>query len=118
MTQLNPHTPPKLHRRSYWVWMNTPATEDQPAAIAEAVAVEVTYADQLRGELEAAKHGISMAVQPMAIATIWVWCAMVRQGLYADLFMQFKSTDLAELQPITSSDELAELAGEAVPDPT
>lgn len=108
-------TPPKLHRRSYWVWMNT---EDKPADdTTEAISVEVTYADQLRGEMEMAKQGIVMGQAPMTAATVWVWCAMVRTGLYASGFPQFKNADLAEMEPVLRADEQPG-AGDAAPDPT
>lgn len=112
-------TPPKLHRRSYWVWMNeTIPDEDGAVRITDAISVEVTYADQLRGELEIAKQGLNMGTAPMHAATIWVWAAMVRTGRYSDKFVMFKQRDLAELEPITSAGELDALQGEAVPDPT
>jgi hypothetical protein len=107
-------TPPKLHRRSYWVWMNTdehPADENTTA-----ISVEVTYADQLRGELEMAKQGVNMGQAPMTAATVWVWCAMVRQGLYAEAFPRFKATDLAEMEPVLRADELP--TPDETPDPT
>lgn len=108
-------TPPKLHRRTYWVWMNTPATDTEPAGVAEAVPVEVRYADQLRGELEVAKQGLSMANAPMHVATVWIWCAMVRTGQYGDKFLAFKNTDLAELEPVADPDEDPD---SETPDPT
>lgn len=116
-------TPPKLHRRSYWVWMNNPAdppTEgsDEPwTPVLEAVSVEVTYADQLRGELEMGKQGINMGSAPMHAATVWVWCAMVRTGRYSDAFPAFKNRDLAELEPISRPDEAKQLEAGPV-DPT
>lgn len=107
-------TPPKLHRRSYWVWMNDADGHVHPDI--EPQAVEVTYADQLRGELEMAKNGISMASQPMTAATVWVWCAMVRNKLYADTFQAFKTRDLAEMEPVLREDE--QPTPDATADPT
>jgi hypothetical protein len=105
-------TPPKLHRRSYWEWLNDPANPDVSPDLLEAVSVEVTYADQLRGELEVAKQGITMDKAPMTTATVWVWCAMVRTKLYANNFATFKNSDLAGMEPITTPDD------EESPDPT
>lgn len=104
-------TPPKLHRRSYWVWLY----EDDHETVADAILVETTYADQLRGELEIGKQGLNMAAAPMHAATIWVWCAMVRTKLYEDRFITFKNQDLAEMEPIMRPDETP---GAAAPDPT
>lgn len=107
-------TPPKLHRRSYWVWLNRlPDQAEDAPAIADAVAVEVQYSDQLRGELEMTKLGIDMKDAPMHAATVWVWCAMVRQGLYGDKFPAFKNRDLAELEPVADQDD-----DDETPDPT
>lgn len=108
------------HRRQYRVWMidHDATTLEHPSAppLKTVELVTVTYADQLRGELEGRKLGLgSMADAPMHYATVWVWAALVRTGRYTGKFGDFKATDLGELEPIPSADELSELGEDQPP---
>lgn len=103
-----------LTRSKYLVYLNP--TEENPDPPEDGVEVEVTHGDRLRGELEAGKQGLpAVNVAPMNHSTVWLWCAMVRLGLYRADFRQFKLVDLAGLEPV--KDENGEPAVEDV-DPT
>jgi hypothetical protein len=71
----------KLIRPKFLVFMS----EDD-----EGTEVTITWADQLRGELEAAKQGIN-AKLGLHITTVWCWCAMVREHGYAATFPEFRT---------------------------
>jgi hypothetical protein len=66
--------------------------------------VELRHADQLRGELEANKHGLpALNEAPLNHTTVWIWCALVRSGYYAGDFRQFKLVDLVGFEAIKES---------------
>lgn len=95
-----------LTRQRYRVYLN-PTAEDPADAAAGHVEheVEITHGDHLRGELEAAKQGLpSVKDAPMNHTTVWIWCAMVRLGLYAGPFLPFKLQDLAGIEPVRDED--------------
>jgi len=53
--------------------------------------VEVRHGDMLRGELECGKQGIgSPKVVPLAVTTVWVWCALAREGIVSVPFQEFR----------------------------
>lgn len=58
----------------------------------------VRHGDMLRGELEAGKQGLpSVQAAPMNNTTVWVWCALVREGLVDVDYREFKTTQLVAL---------------------
>ncbi len=60
-----------------------------PTDVAE-VETEVTFADQLRGEKEAFKQGVSLDL-PLNMTVVMCWCALVREGKYTKDFQTFKA---------------------------
>lgn len=63
--------------------------------------IEVRHGDLLRGELEAAKQGLpSVNVAPMNNTSVWVWCALVREGLVDVDYREFKSAQLVALAAV------------------
>lgn len=57
--------------------------------------VEITPGDQLRTEFEAKKHGLGrMSDAPLNHTVVWIWCALVRDGHYAEDFQTFRNRDL------------------------
>jgi hypothetical protein len=61
--------------------------------------VTIRHGDQLRAELEAPRHGLpSMEHAPMHATTLWVWCALVREGLYAGKARDFINGDCLGLE--------------------
>lgn len=94
-----------LKRLKYLVVLDVPATDDHPAGEIEHE-IEVRHADQLRGELEAAKQGLPGAKEaPLNNVTVWVWCAMVRLGLYGQAYKQFQHVDLVGFEQVKDSQE-------------
>lgn len=69
-------------------------TDDDPEATTEH-RVRVLNGDQLRAELEAPKHRLTLQDQPMHMTTMWIWAAMVRTGEVVDDFRTFKPRVLA-----------------------
>jgi len=70
-----------------------PTADQLPDPITEEI--EVTHGDQLRGELEAGKHGLpSMKDAPLNHTTVWVWCALTRLGKYRAPYALFSTRDL------------------------
>lgn len=97
-----------LVRPKYRVYLNP--TEEHPDPPVDGQEVEVTHGDQLRGELEAGKQGLpAIKDAPMNHTTVWLWCAMVRLGLYRGDFRQFKLTDLAGLEAVRDENGEPEL---------
>lgn len=74
--------------------------------------VTVTHADQLKGELEAAKRGIDSRLGT-TITSVILWSALVRLGLYDRKYESFRDADCADLQSVTPPGE----APEGVPVP-
>lgn len=104
-----------LQRPKYRVYLNPPADAESAEPIEHEV--EITHGDNLRGELEANKHGLpSVKDAPMNHTTVWLWCALVRLGLYAHDYRQFKLQDLAGIEPVR--DEAGEQATTDVPPTT
>ena len=76
--------------------------------------VEVSPVDQFKAEPFAAKFGLpSIKVAPMQHQAVWVWCAMVRQGLYAGPFHEFRDRDLYAFELVV--DEAGDPVGDEVP---
>jgi hypothetical protein len=67
----------KLTRPKFIVFLNA----DTETGTDEGTEVTVTWADQLRGELEAAKQGIKPGLG-LHLTTVWCWCVMVREHGY------------------------------------
>lgn len=92
-----------LHRPRYRVHLNNP--EDVTTPLEHEL--EVTYGDQLRGELEASKLGLpSIKDAPQNNVAVWVWCALVRLGLYKGQSQQFRTADLLDLEPLDKPGEV------------
>ena len=87
-----------LDRPRYRVFYKQP-TDDETAEPREAE-VTITYADQLRGELEAGKQSLPQITGATAQnhTTVWVWCALTRLGLYAGDCRAFRLSDCLDVQ--------------------
>lgn len=72
------------------------ATEPENTGHVEHV-VELTFADQLRGELEAKKNGIPDSAA-LHVTAVWCWCALTRTGLYDQPFQQFLNVDCLDIE--------------------
>lgn len=71
----------------------------------EGTEVSITWGDQLRAEMEAAKQGIKAAQgQGLHLTTVWCWCAMVRAHGYEGHFQEFKR-QVSDHGGIESGDE-------------
>lgn len=103
-------TPPKLERLAYWAFLTDP---EHPEADPVPHHVEVRWADQVRGELEAGRHGINAKAQPLAMTEVWLWASMTRTGDYAGKFPEFRRL-MAGLEP----DREVMGDDDAEPDPT
>lgn len=67
--------------------------------------VEITNGDRLRGELEAGRAGLPpMKDAPLNHTAVWVWCALVRLGLYAGKCAPFRNDDLLNMEPVEDAD--------------
>lgn len=87
-----------LKRPRYRVWLNIEG-RDLTTDLPPDHLVTVTHGDQLRAELEASKlHLPEMSKAPMTYTTLWVWCALARQGLTTANYMKFQNQELAELE--------------------
>lgn len=69
--------------------------------------VTVLNGDRLRGELEAGRQGLpSLHEAPMNHAAVWVWCALVRDGLYGGKCADFRLRDLVALEAADDDEEV------------
>lgn len=91
-----------LTRRVFAVFVLESPDEGEAETITEH-RLEISFADQLRGELEAPRHGITTE-QPMHLATVWAWCAMTRLGLYTKPYQEFKTRDLVDLDRLEDAE--------------
>lgn len=100
-------TPPKLRRLRFHVWTAPEGTD--PADIDDAAAdyalVLVTHADQLRAEVMASQRNVDMRRQPMALTSLWLWCAMARAGQATDKYDTFRNR-LLSYDPVDDPTEL------------
>lgn len=98
-----------LKRQRFTVYLNSPVDEGSyvdhdPLNVSHIeLDTEVIFADQLRGELEARKHGISLDLQ-LHSTTVMIWCALVREGKYEKDFQTFKTGDLLDFQKHEATD--------------
>lgn len=111
-------SPPPLKPERFHVYLSDP--DGDPEAEPEAHTVTVIWADQLRGELEGAKRGIS-SKRPMHLATLWVWAALVRTGATTDRYDTFVPRVLAIVDDkgeasTADDDQLDELGPTVTPD--
>lgn len=119
MTQASEASREALRRRLYDVtyntWPNGLASEGaEPVEVHQVI--EVRAGDQLRGELEAGKNMLpSLADAPMNNVSVWVWCALVRLGHYAEKYPTFRNRDLIDFGGV--NDDTGDQAGVDV-DPT
>lgn len=106
-----------LRRRQYNVYvLERDADDPEGSGVEVHHLVEVRAQDQLRGELEAGKQRLPNAQDaPINNVSVWVWCAMVRLGLYVGPYQEFRNRDLVDFQGVKKED--GEPAGDAV-DPT
>lgn len=81
-------------------------TETDPDAWTEH-RVKLVLADQLRGELEGKKRGLSVQAHPVHASALWVWAGVNRTGVWTGTFEDFQKACLEY-----------EKVGEAEPDPT
>lgn len=82
----------RMTRPTYEVWTRTaPGSDDETETL-----VEIEWADQLRGELEAGKYGIDTSA-PMNLTTVWIWCAMTRLKLTSLGYPAWKAGELVGL---------------------
>lgn len=63
--------------------------------------VEVTNGDRLRAELEANRAGLPpLREAPLNHTAVWLWCALVRLGLYNGKCAAFRADDLLDMEPL------------------
>lgn len=67
--------------------------------------VVVTHADQLRGEMESARRGITDARLGQAMTSIILWVALVRLGLYERTYESFRDADCALMESVRAPQE-------------
>lgn len=86
--------PPKLKRPAYHVWIAPDGADPDtvPEDQLEVHHVVVHHADQLRGELEAAKQGLPKGgtATPMHLTALWLWANLIRTKRYEGTFREFK----------------------------
>ena len=101
-----------IERRVYDVYLNPdePSTDPFSTEGVTCHRVVVTHADQLRGELEGAKRGVSLDAG-QNITSVIVWCALVRSKLYDRKYESFRDADCADIK----SPRPPEVAVEPVP---
>jgi len=85
----------RMKRLTYSVWTRT----DVDAPDEQETRVEIEWADQLRGELEAGKYGIDMSAS-LNMTTVWVWCAMTRLKLTSLGYPAWKAGELVGLEKV------------------
>lgn len=90
-----------MKRTTFDVMMRTP-TEADPDATSEHT-VTLVLGDQLRGELEGKKLGLSVEAHPTHTASLWVWAAVQRLGIYEGTFHDFKS-DCVDFEKVGEDD--------------
>lgn len=65
----------------------------------------IKHGDRMRAELEAPRHGLTIGPETAQhTAALVVWAALVREGLYARSFQEFKADDLDDLEPVAAPD--------------
>lgn len=104
-------------RRVYAVHVNPPGYD---AATADPFDVEgvtthlvpVIHADQMVGEREAMKKGLTLDL-PQNVTSVIVWSAMRRRGLYTDTYETFRDRDCVGIENAVRPGEDPE--GDAVP---
>ena len=69
--------------------------------------VEVRNADRLQAEMSGRGHGILVGLQdaPLTWATLWIYHACVREGLFSGKWQEFK-TALIDFDEAGSGDEV------------
>jgi hypothetical protein len=92
----------KLTRPKFIVFLNA----DTETGTDEGTEVTDTWADQLRGELEAAKQGIKPGLG-LHLTTVWCWCVMVREHGYGKGFGEFRQ-ELAGIDKAGEDDPAAD----------
>jgi hypothetical protein len=104
-----------MKRTSFDVLMRTPSEDNLEATTEHRVTL--VLGDQLRGELEGKKFGLSVEAHPTHTASLWVWAAVHRLGLYDGTFNDFKSdcVDFEKVKDDVDVDptQLAALSGSA-----
>lgn len=104
----------RMKRSTYTVWCRELNPDGTPTGDEISHVVELEWADQLRGELEGGKYGIDTDA-PLNLTTVWVWCAMVRNGLTKLPYPGWKSHELVGFEKLKEPN-LATGELEAVPD--
>lgn len=110
----HPATP---RRRVYKVLMN-PAGYDPLTADPfdeegiEEVLCPVVHADQMVGEREAMKRGVTLD-QAQNVTSVIVWCAMRRRGFFSGTYEEFRDLSCVDIQNAPRPGEDPE--GEEVP---
>lgn len=107
-----------MKRPIYDVLIQTHDAQGEPGDIVEH-RVTIIHGDRLRGEHEAKKAGLPPISQidhfAQNFTTVYIWCALVRLGLYGENYKTFKNRDLLEVA--TAVDEHGKPLQESV-DPT
>lgn len=89
----------KMKRAQWRVWQHSPIEGQEEELEERGEVVVVEWADQLRGELEGAKHGITTEY-PLNLATVWVWCALTRTGRVTLRYPEWKASVLVGLEKV------------------
>lgn len=104
---MSPTTTPKLRRLRFHVWLAPegvdPELVDDDAA--EHSTVLITHADQLKAELMARQRNVDQRAQPMAVTSLWLYCAMARAGGTSDKYDTWRNR-LLSYDPVDDPDKL------------
>lgn len=101
---------PKLRRLRFHVWLCPEGTDPEQVTDEDATYAEVliTHQDQLKAELMARQRSVDIKTQPMALTSLWLYCAMARAGSTADKYDTWRNR-LLSYDPVRDPDELAQL---------
>lgn len=89
-----------MKRTTFDVLMKTPTEADAEATTEHRVVV--ILGDQLHGELEGKKLGLNTDY-PIHTASLWVWAAVCRLGIYEKTFHEFKA-DCVDFDKVGEAD--------------
>lgn len=89
-----------MKRPIYDVLIQTHDSSGEPGDIVQR-RVTIIHGDRLRGEHEAHKAGLPPVNKidhfAQNFTTVYIWCALVRLGLYSENYQTFKNRDLLEV---------------------
>lgn len=76
---------------------------DVDGRLVEVRRITLTHADELRAELEGHKRGIPQV--PIALTSLMLWAACVREGHYAGNYTEWKAGGLVQFRKVTDAEQ-------------